>query len=91
MLHPESLIFFLLTIVHCTEKESNDTLADESSEELKRLQSKGYDMHDNNDDVGKQELASSATVEESESEVNMNKSDLTKKSEVLAVYDVQAE
>ena len=85
-----SNVWFLLTIVHCTEKESKDTLANESSEELKRLQSKGDDLHDNNDDAEKQGSASSATLVEPESEVTMNKCDLTKSSEVLAVYDIPA-
>ena len=89
-LHRISDLLILFAIVHCTEKESKDTLADESSEELKRLQSKGDDVHDNNDDAEKQGSASSATAVETESEVTMNKSNLTKSSEVLVVHDIHA-
>ena len=79
-----SNVLILSTIVHCTEKESKDTLSDESSEELKRLKSESYD------DSEKQGLQSSTFVVEPQSEIAMDKSDLTKESEVVAVYDINA-
>ena len=79
-----SNVLILSTIVHCTEKESKDTLSDESSEELKKLKSKSYD------DSEKQGLPSSTLVVEPQSEIAMDKSDLTKESEVVAVYYINA-
>ena len=79
-----SNVLILSTILHCTEKESKDTLSDESSEELKRLKSKSYD------DSEKQGLPSSTLVVEPESEIAMDRSDFTKESEVVAVCDINA-
>ena len=74
----------LSTIVHCTEKESKDTLSDESSEELKTLKSKRYDGSD------KRGLPSSTLVVEPKAEIAMDRSYLMKESEVVAVNDINA-
>ena len=73
-----SNVFDLSTIIHNAAKKSKNTLYNESSEELKRLMSKGYDINDNNDDGEKQRLPSSTVVVEPQSEIPMNRSDLTK-------------